>query len=520
MASVGSQTEDLQVEVEMADAATHASFPLTHLDPYPGLVSFLSSAEAPMSAALSSAISSDAFLAYSGGVSGFAAPGSGEGTLTAFCILRNQLASSSESESESESKSKSKSNMEGGERGWCVDVSKTGNLVGVGYGYGRRHSDWCEHEDGRVAVWRMGTSRMDAEKPDFVLHSGVCVRSLAFHPEKNACLAYGTFDGRVVVVNSILRAASLVQGKGEGDDDGLIGGRKRRKGKGKGKGKGGLARTAGGVHTEPVVELQWYATGARQNAVLLSMCSGGKVLLWDGKEGTPVASCGYTLHTRRLGSPDCPLGGTVFALSVADAESGTFIVGTETGHLLQGSLTRHPAVLLGSYDKPASSSEYSDPPFGVTPIVYAFESPASPVLAIAMSPHFGSLFVAGYADGSIRMYVLRAAEPLAVWTMAGGAPVSSLAWSPHRPGLIFAGTLEGHLVAYNVARGSAAGESPLLVVDLDAPIITLALSAQPPGSLVVGCEGGEAHVFMLSDSLARPGVGERVGVEGFVGRVP
>ena len=118
------------------------------------------------------------------------------------------------------------------------------------------------------------------------------------------------------------------------------------------------------------------------------------------------------------------------------------------------------------------------------------------------------------------MYVLRAAEPLAVWTMAGGAPVSSLAWSPHRPGLIFAGTLEGHLVAYNVAQGSAAGESPLLVVDLDAPIITLALSAQPPGSLVVGCEGGEAHVFMLSDSLARPGVGERVGVEGFVNRVP
>ena len=185
----------------------------------------------------------------------------------------------------------------------AVAFSATGSMVAVGYG-SSGHSAWCEHE-AAIGVWAFNRSRSKSEVPEVLVRTRACVRALAFHPHAAGKLAYATFSGQVSVVDALAAGSGGNVGGGASDSS-----------------SGAVVAT--GVHTEPVVALEWLVVGSRSKAQsggghLVSLCAGGRLLMWDAASLSKTAVLGFTLHTSRLGSQLCPLGGSALALAADGA---------------------------------------------------------------------------------------------------------------------------------------------------------------------------------------------------------
>ncbi|KNC49028.1 uncharacterized protein AMSG_04772 [Thecamonas trahens ATCC 50062] len=379
----------------------------------------------------------------------------------------------------------------------AVAFSATGSMVAVGYG-SSGHSAWCEHE-AAIGVWAFNRSRSKSEVPEVLVRTRACVRALAFHPHAAGKLAYATFSGQVSVVDALAAGSGGNVGGGASDSS-----------------SGAVVAT--GVHTEPVVALEWLVVGSRSKAQsggghLVSLCAGGRLLMWDAASLSKTAVLGFTLHTSRLGSQLCPLGGSALALAAADLESGNLLVASETGALLQGSLTRHPALLLGSFAKPAASCEYPDDPYGVSPVVFAFHSPPAPVLALAASPFAANVFVSGAADGGVRLHALRTQQALMTRYAPDGSAVVAVQFSPLRPMVVFAGTSSGALLVFDLG---AEPETPAVAHVLDAGITAIAANSEMPTVVSVGTTRGGARLYTVSRSLSAPRPGEEAQLQSTV----
>ncbi|EPY29035.1 dynein intermediate chain 1, axonemal [Angomonas deanei] len=294
--------------------------------------------------------------------------------------------------------------------------------------------------------------------PEFSFHLSSGVMCLAFHPEEQALLACGLYDGSVCVFD--LRV------KGDKRKKPLY-----------------QSTVRNGKHMDPVWEVYW-----KDSTTELSFCSvstDGRITNWviGKKELTSKDVMTLTVGTPSV-DPEAialnQLSGTCMDYS---ATHGKAIVGTEEGQVLLCTTTHNRQCLE------------------------RYEGHSGAVYTARWNPFHPDVFATCSTDWTVKLWLKSSTKPLLVFDL--GDCVGDIAWSPYSASVLAAVTSNGKVCIFDFHYNKA---EPLCVqtVVKNAKLTHVCFSREDP-IIFVGDTRGSVLSLKLSPNLRRkavPGKGE------------
>lgn len=371
-----------------------------------------------------------------------------------------------------------------------VSWNRSGNMLAICYG--RMDLKGTDQQTSCVGVWNLKRVFVQPGKPDHRLETSCSVVSVAFHPKHPAILVAGTYNGEVLAWNlgNAADETSIPVLKGER------------------------------AHREAVTGLEWTKDPIHQDYKLVSCSSDGKVVLWKLKDLDvdslwPVASFNMVpnmdaakqgLELAHRAQRAKALGLTSLAFEKYGqgdevAETGVFVVGTETGGVFKCLLN-----LAHVYDRVPKEIRFSavpapDVPMEMRcPITFSYAPHFGPVHAVAFSRLQRNVFASCGADGTIRIHnAQQVASHLSLEPSLCYA--YSLAWSPTKPLVLAVGSGAGYIFVYNLALDRV---KPLETLQLTEGSNVGAIAFSSDGEmLAAGDWAGASGVWGLSKDLCR-----------------
>ncbi|XP_033102950.1 WD repeat-containing protein 34-like [Anneissia japonica] len=350
----------------------------------------------------------------------------------------------------------------------CTSLSwnAIGSTIAVAYGM-TDHQDWCEHK-GLLLTWNLERQKVKQDKPGTFIEVSSCMTTLSFHPRYPAWIAGATFSGDVMIWD-LGKSESLMASSSLDEDS----------------------------HREAVSSLVWIDqyTRSKTKAKIMSVCSEGKVLIWDfvlGKDQLKL-SAGWKLSmglNRGLGSADKEPSLGVTCLSFWPEDQTSMVIGSESGGLYKCNM---PEDLTEGEDLVANLA-----------ITFKFHPHQGPVYSTHCSPFHHNLFLSCSSDACARIHSLLESQPIVVCE-PGDSYLFSARWSPVRPLVFAVGTAEGRLLLFDLKKSKA---TPVLNLEINkkgVPVYTLEFNHIRQSLLACGDSEGTVRVWRLSDELCHQG---------------
>jgi WD40 repeat protein len=388
--------------------------------------------------------------------------------------------------------------------------------------FGRLDTEgWCEIS-APVCLWNLFRPQRQSTEPDVVIQVSNFVMSLAFHPTKPAILAGGTYNGELMIWDTVNNELDPLIASSTIDDY---------------------------FHREAIQAVQWIQadlTGSAEAWLLATVSGDGKVLIWDPRE--EEAKLSYPSRGFMLkGSKKRLLGGR--SLSFSPLDPLLFVVGCENGTVMRAfrappgpSMGQVPgqypwrasAVALldqlaanqrlqlqhhvEGYCRTAGKKEvtaeivFESKPdhniiFPASSKMTELEPHAGPVTVSAMSPFHRKLLLTASVDGAVKLYDVL--QQRALMTFFPPSPevstcsVAAAAWSLSRL-CVFAVAMEmGGVYIYDLVRSRQEPVMHLPLKDTGSQKVTsLAFNPKQRGLLAVGDESGQVRVYRLPFGLS------------------
>ncbi|CAN7991485.1 unnamed protein product, partial [Ixodes hexagonus] len=331
------------------------------------------------------------------------------------------------------------------------------------------HESWCLHDAG-VQLWhlhRVGRGELESSR---ILSADCCVASVAFHRQRPTLLAAGTVQGDVLLWDL------------ERDSEQWT----------------SSSATMHGEHEDPVTGMQWGADLA-QTDQLLTCGLDGLVLSWqlnhrsgrlEPNERFALLSENIRPHVKmRAGGGGTTIG--VTCISVSRFDPTMFMMGTEGGAVLQGSL---------SLSKPISAmdSALEKGHSYKCPVMAGFAPHRGHTLDIQCSPFERNVFLSAGTDRELNVFSLL--QPNPVLSLELQDSIAKARWSPSQPLHIATLHCDGCLRIYDLRSA----KTP--VAELAAGLhsgngTALEYCRQSPDLLCVARELGSAQVWNLGSKL-------------------
>lgn len=187
------------------------------------------------------------------------------------------------------------------------------------------------------------------------------------------------------------------------------------------------------------------------------------------------------LHLRTSkAKPDTGLGLT--CIDFAHEQQHTFVIGTESGAVLKGSLN------AGEISMEAGSL-----------VNFVFANHSGPVYAVACSPFHRNLFLSVSTDMRIHVSSFLQSQPLLVLEPQAGY-LFDVQWSPTRPLVFAVAAANGTVLIYDLLTSNAARITVLTVNNCGAPVHALQFSSRC-GWLGAVDARGDMRIWALGTAL-------------------
>ncbi|KAG7321153.1 hypothetical protein KOW79_015568 [Hemibagrus wyckioides] len=345
-----------------------------------------------------------------------------------------------------------------------VSWNCTGSVIVCAFGR-VDDGDWST-ERSYVCTWNLDRRRVNPKQPDMVIETATPVMSVSFHPLRPSLIAGGLYSGEVMVWDTS-RTQDPV-----------------------------LAQTGmcSNTHKEPVYEVKWVPGPRRGEMLVVSACSGGRVLRWsvDGAEGKLILTSGFALIRQQLPLSrsanrvrgDTAIGVTSLALSPWDTDM--FLVGTEGGLVLKCSFSSQTVAAVPSDGESVTLH---------APAQFSFSPRAGPIQSLHFSPFHRNLFVSVGTDGLAHVHSVLQPAPL-LSLRVSDSYVFGARWSPVRPLVFVAVTGQGVLQVFDLGQKCL---RPVATIEQDTGAQSaLCVEFNQQQLLAVGNADGTVNIWQLS----------------------
>ncbi|GMH44979.1 hypothetical protein BSKO_12936 [Bryopsis sp. KO-2023] len=356
----------------------------------------------------------------------------------------------------------------------CVSWNSTGRTIAVAYG--RNDLDgWCGIP-GALATWNLGREG-PKEKPEAKIDCDCCLTACAFHPEKPALIAGGTFNGDLYIWDT-------------GEDGGCQ------------IGKSGISHVS---HQDSISEISWLLSpqlGARrgrkdQMYQILTLGLDGRLLIWSWS-ATENPLFGFELSSGVPWGHGMALwGGSSMGLP---KDGITAVVGTVAGQVFHCSLD-HNETMCKRFNEAATANEAPDLHWRSPIKETEFESHAGPVCGVDCSPFQRDLFLSCGADGTIHMYSLLNGHSILSLEPASHG-LSSVKWSPSRPLVFAVATDDGRVLFYDLGKSSFHPSETLDASEVSGSVSSMGFNKQFD-SWFATAQGSTTKIWELGQHLTR-----------------
>ncbi|XP_062867468.1 WD repeat-containing protein 34 isoform X2 [Trichomycterus rosablanca] len=347
-----------------------------------------------------------------------------------------------------------------------VSWNCTGSVIACAYGR-VDDGDWSS-ERSYVCTWNLDRRSLNPKQPDTVIDVPTAVMCVSFHPLRPSLIA-GLYSGEVLVWDTSRTQDPVLAQTGMCPD----------------------------THREPVYEVKWVPGSRRGDHMVLSACSGGRILCWsvDAVEGKLSLNNGYALVKHQLpqnSSTNKARGGTsvgVTSLALSPWDSDAFLVGSEGGLVLKCSFSSQTVAAL--------------PPDGESvtlraPAQFCFSPRAGPVHSLHFSPFHRNLFVSAATDGLVHVHSVLQPGPLLALRVSDSY-VFGVRWSPVRPLVFAAVTGQGLVQVFDLGRRSL--RAAATIEQETGARSALCVEFNQRQLLAVGNADGTVNIWQLSTEL-------------------
>jgi WD40 repeat protein len=183
--------------------------------------------------------------------------------------------------------------------------------------------------------------------------------------------------------------------------------------------------------------------------------------------------------------PDVSLGAT--SISFSKENSSEFIVGTETGFILKGTL-----------DKFSKLSQDSQ----MNVVLFGYESHIGPTQALDYSPFYRKLFLSCGSDGCVKLFDSFATKPKLIFEPCGH-PLTRVAWSPSISSVFACSSMEGQVYIFDLSLNSTVPVECILANQEGLPITSMEWN-HARNFMATGDANGIVKIFQLPNALSEP----------------
>lgn len=253
----------------------------------------------------------------------------------------------------------------------------------------------------------------------------------------------------------------------------------------------------------------FFSRASRNNYYVLSTGLDGIMILWsiDQAKDDLIPIKKFLVETRHLPKVSArkktDVGITCISMNTADHT--LVIFGTESGAILEGSLTTPNIIHAPSLENLRDDNdklEWHDP------VKITFNGHKGRVGALAFSPFERNLFLSSGSDQQIRIYsLLHPYAPVHVIPLEETS-ASSLAWSLSRPLIFAAGCQNNRLLIFDLRLAKDVAKATTMPLELKAseklipfPLTTIAFNGKDQSLIGTGDGFGRVHVWKLTPAL-------------------
>ncbi|XP_026885213.2 WD repeat-containing protein 34 [Electrophorus electricus] len=354
-----------------------------------------------------------------------------------------------------------------------VSWNCTGSVIACAFGR-VDDGDWST-ESSCVCTWNLDRRNLNPNQPDMVMDVATPVMCVSFHPKRPSLIAGGLYNGDLIIWDTSRTQDPVLAQTGMSPD----------------------------AHREPVYEVKWVPVAHRGHLIVLSACSGGRVLLWslDGVEGKLTLNSAYALVSQQLPQTTAfsklqTKGGInigVTSLTLSPWDPDTFLVGSEGGLVLKCTFSSQTVAAVPSDGESVTLH---------APAQFSFSPRGGPIHSLHFSPFHRNLFVSVGTDGLAHIHSILQPRPLLALRVSDSY-VFGVRWSPVRPLVFAAVTGQGLVQVFDLGHKSL---RPVATIDQKTggqPAYCLEFS--PQQLLAVGSADGTVNIWQLSAELTEQG---------------
>ncbi|KAL1439968.1 hypothetical protein MTO96_009793 [Rhipicephalus appendiculatus] len=307
------------------------------------------------------------------------------------------------------------------------------------------------------------------------LTTDTCVTSVAFHPQRASVLVAGTVHGDILLWDMQNASDQWASSPTVMHDN----------------------------HRDLVKCTEWIGNTQESNS-LLSCGLDGLVIQWryDSRKSHLEATNYFLLLAENVRLhkqiPSAASGAHVGVTSLAknNFDDEVFVMGTEGGGVLQGSLSLSRPIAPVVNGHASLERTYS------CPIVARFPPHRGHTLDVHSSPFERNVFASGGIDREVKVYSLLQLEPMLTIQLPEAA--TRVRWSPSQPVLLAALQGDGRLGFYDLRR-TTAPVAEFVLRDEGGAGTSLEYCAHSPDLLFVGRGPGNTQVWQLGSKLVAAG---------------
>ncbi|XP_064466287.1 cytoplasmic dynein 2 intermediate chain 2-like isoform X2 [Ornithodoros turicata] len=330
------------------------------------------------------------------------------------------------------------------------------------------HDGWCLH-DSSAFLWSLHRQTSKECKPSSILNTEGCLSALAFHSHKSAILVAGTLHGDIILWDLGRDLENWITG----------------------------SNVIKGEHHDAVTGVHW-STYVDTADSFLSCSLDGRILYWklihpsqkpEPKERFIITtdSMPQSMNIKSGASSSSAIG--VTSVSLNQFDPSLFVIGTEGGAVLQGSLnsSKHLPYISGSLDEGYKC-----------PVVKGFHPHKGHVIKVCYSPFSRNVFLSSGVDQTVKVFSHMQAQPTAVIQMAH--EVASVQWSPKTPVMLTVLQRDGHIKFFDIRSLS------IPYAEIESGIQHCTASAlqycqNQPDLLCAARDDGSAEVWQLGENF-------------------
>lgn len=376
-----------------------------------------------------------------------------------------------------------------------VSWSMSGQTIAAAYG---RHDipGWCE-DRGALTTWNLGHGSVNQYKADITIDVDNCLMACAFHPEHQALIAGGTFNGDVYIWD-LSHEGDMQVGKTDAISD---------------------LR-----HREPICSMIWHYSSTEYNKYgnkaqayrLITLGADGLIMIWTYHK-LKTALYGYKLMWQQPGGHNKVIFGGTSMSMLSQGGTGahhhqmdgtaTLMVGTEGGKIFRCYMELNEAALRDFSKAAASGTDKVDLRNPIKEGDYAMH--AGSVLGLSCSPFQRDLFLTSGFDGCIHLYSALKKQFL-LELVPSERQLYTVQWSPFRPFVFAAAGGDGRVFIYDLLRIPKGMLTPALVIEASPdgmPVHSMAFNCSNPEMFATGGATG-VQIWKLPESLGGVRKGE------------